>query len=213
MSIRRFFWTISLLVVIIALSACKPAHTVPPPVDMVGTSVSAALTAIPPRPASTPYPTYTPYPTPDLSGLFCEYQFCISHPADTPFFDLEVVNKDFTNHSSYTQGNLIGFIDQQIFIFMVWSQITGEFDPNRMITLVLNGDQTDGILITTDINGRSVSYMLLSSTPSPDILPYGLAAAWQCDDRQFGWKIYTTQDGQGNDYLRQAMSQFTCLAH
>ena len=209
---RRIFGTVSLLAVIIALSACKPAHTVAPSVDMVGTSVSAALTAIPPRPASTPYPTYTLYPTPDLSGLFCEYQFCISHPPDMPFFDLEVANQVFTDHSSYAQGNLIGF-NQQIYIFVVWSQLTGEFDPNGMMPLVLIGDQTDGVLLTEDIQGRPVSYSLLTSTPSPDMLPNGLAAVWQCGDREFGWKIYTTQDGQGNDFLRQAMSQFTCLAH
>ena len=211
MTIRSILWTVSLFAVGIVLSACKPAPiaAVTPAVDLVGTSVAAALTAIPPRPTYTPFPTYTPYPTTDLSGLFCEYAFCINHPVDIPFFDLEVVNQTFTNHSSYTQGNLIGF-NQQLTIFVAWSQLSGEFDPNSMIALMLTGDQRDGVLLTLDIHTRLVSYTKLTSTPSPDVLPFGLAAAWQCNDRQFGWKIYTAQPEDGETYLRQALHQFTC---
>jgi hypothetical protein len=203
----------NLLLVLIALilAACRtqvPTEPPAPQVDAVGTAVAAALTAVPPRPTYTPYPTATAYPTPDLSGLFCEYEFCIGHPARFPFFDLEVVNDYTTNRSDYAQGMLIGF-DGNLYIFLSWSQMAGQFDPGVMLAAALQADIPQEVRITEDINGRPVTYTLLQTTPS-SMVPYGLAAAWQCGERQFGWKVYTAQDGQGIEYLWQAMGSFRC---
>lgn len=209
MIMRIRLWTLILLAV--SLAACSPrADIAPTPnVDVVGTAVAAALTALPPPPAPTAYPTYTPYPTTDLSGLFCEYDFCAGHPEGIPFFDLEVVNDYTTNRSSYAQGNLIAF-SENLYVFLAWSQQVGEFDPSLMLNLVLRGDATQEIGFTEDINGRQVSYIWLTTTASADVVPFGLAAAWRCGDRAFGWKVYTSLEDQGLEYLWQALSRFEC---
>jgi hypothetical protein len=211
MKIKSVF--IALLLFALTLAACgaKPSTEVPAPqVDTVGTAVAAALTAIPPRPTYTPYPTATSYPSPDLSGLYCEYEFCIGHPAGFPLFDLEVVNDYTVNRSDYAQGMMIGF-NETLYFFLSWSQMAGEFDPGVMLAAALQADVPQEVRITEDIDGRPVTYILLQSTSSP-VVPFGLVAAWQCGDRQFGWKVYTTQDGQGIEYLWQALSRFRCNA-
>ncbi|MEZ0395066.1 MAG: hypothetical protein ABWK53_01340 [Anaerolineales bacterium] len=202
----KTLWIFALLL----LSACRSQTAAPasPPIDVVGTSVAAALTSVPPQPTFTPYPTYTPYPTPDLSGLFCEYEFCIGHPDGVPFFDLEVVNDYLTHRSSYEQGILIGFSDS-VYIFFAWSRLYGDYDPNVMLTTVLLADTPQETRLTADFGGRAVTYVALASTPST-ILPQGLAAAWQCGDRQFGWKAYTNQQAQALDLLNQALARFRC---
>jgi hypothetical protein len=211
MKIKSIFAALLLFALTLAACGAKPSSETPAPaIDTVGTAVAAALTAVPPRPTYTPYPTATPYPTPDLSGLFCEYEFCIGHPAGFPLFDLEVVNDYTANRSGYAQGILIGF-DGNLYIFLSWSQVAGQFDPGVMLAAALQTDVPQEVRITEDINGRPVTYVLLQTTPSP-VVPFGLVAAWQCGDRQFGWKIYTAQDGQGIEYLWQALGSFRCDA-
>jgi len=205
----RLRFAICILISLI-LSSCGPKAGSPatPSVDTAGTAVAAALTAIPPQPTYTPYPTTTPYPTLNLAGLFCEYEFCIGHPARFPFFDLEVVNDFTANRSSYDQGMLIGF-DGSLYIFLSWSRLVGDYDPSTMLTASLQTDLPQETRLTEDIGGRAVTYILLQSTAAPT-LPYGLAAAWRCGDRQFGWKIYTPADGQALDYLWEAVNRFRC---
>jgi hypothetical protein len=79
-----------------------------------------------------------------------------------------------------------------------------------MINFILLTDKAQETVFKEDISGRPVSYVLLTSTPSPDLQPYGLAAAWQCGDREFGWKIYTTIDGEGLNSLWEAIGRFSC---
>lgn len=199
-----------IMILLLLLPACRPRTSTPaaPPVDVVGTSVAAALTAIPPQPTYTPYPTYTPPPTPDLRGLFCEYEFCIGHPVGVPFFDLEVVNDFQTNRSSYEQGILIGF-SEAVYLFFSWSRLYGSYDPNVMLTVVLLGDPPQETRLTVNLGGRPVTYVSLAATAST-LLPEGLAAAWQCGDRQFGWKVYAGQEAQALDLLHQALERFRC---
>jgi hypothetical protein len=200
----------AIFIILFLLSSCGPKAGSPatPSVDVASTAVAAALTAIPPQPTHTPYPTATPYPTLDLAGLFCEYEFCIGHPARFPFFDLEVVNDYTANRSSYDQGMLIGF-DGSLYMFLSWSRLVGEFDPAPMLAASLQTDQPQETRLTEEIGGRIVTYTLLQSTAAP-ALPFGLAAAWKCGDRQFGWKIYAPADGQAVDYLWEAVSRFRC---
>lgn len=204
---RRLFFLSLLTLTLLAACGADPTPAPPQP-DVVATSVAAALTALPQAAPPTPYPTYTPYPTADLSGLFCEYQFCLGHPANFPLFDLEVVNNYTTNRSDYSQGNLIGFNDQ-LYIFVVWNQFSGQFDPNVALTIVLGEDLPGRTIISEDMNGRAVTYLTLESTPS-EVVPFGLAAVWKCGDRWFGWKVYSMNDGQVLDLLWEAVSRFTC---
>lgn len=202
---------LSLLLPALLLAACG-ADPVPagPRTDVVATAVAAALTAVPSMLPATPYPTYTSYPTADLAGIYCEYGFCIGHPAHFPFFDLEVVNNYTARRSDYSQGNLIGF-NERLYIFLIWSQFSGEFDPNIALNFVLGQDPPAGAIIGEDVGGRPVTHIALQSTPS-EVVPFGLAAAWKCADRWFGWKAYTSQDNQAINLLWEAMSRFTCAS-
>jgi hypothetical protein len=202
MSIRSLPGILALAASLGLLAACGPKPSSP----LAGPTDTPAVSALP---TYTPYPTFTPVPALELTGLYCEYEFCIGHPAGIPLFDLEVVNQTVTSRSSYAQGNLIGF-DPQFYVFLVWSQSAGEFDPAAMIDFILRGDQPQDTIFSESLGGRTVSYVLLASTQSPDVLPYGLAAAWKCGDRAFGWKVYTPQDAQGMDFLRQALARFAC---
>ena len=81
----------------------------------------------------------------------------------------------------------------------------------KISTAVLQADAPQETRLTTDFGGRAVTYVSLLSTPST-LLPHGLAAAWQCGDRQFGWKAYTSQETQALELLRQALERFRCNA-
>jgi len=48
------------------------------------------------------------------------------------------------------------------------------------------------------------------SPPPAKSSPYGLAAAWECGDRWFGWKAYSAQEDQPLNLLWEAVSHFTC---
>lgn len=204
---RKILYLPLLLAVLLAACGADPKPAAPQP-DVVATAVAAALTAAPQAAPPTPYPTYTPYPTADLSGLFCEYEFCLGHPAHFPLFDLEAANNYATNRSDYSQGNLIGFNDQ-LYIFFIWNQFSGQFDPYVALNFVLGQDLPENTLLSEDINGRAVTYVRLASTPSA-VVPYGLAAVWQCGERWFGWKVYSAQDGQALNLLWEAVGRFTC---
>lgn len=177
------------------------------PVDEVATRVAATLTAWPTMTLPKPPPTPTPYPTDDLVGLFCEYEFCIGHPPHFPFFDLQVINS-LTTRSEYAQGNLIGF-NNQLYIFLIWSQYSGEFEPKAALNFTLGEDQPAPLILTENIGGRSVTYVKLESTPS-NLLPYGLAAVWKCGGRWFGWKVYSPQENEPINLLWEAVRRFRC---
>src|SRR5438105_3978447 len=88
-SITKWRYLFSLASFSLLLAACNMPGTQPPvdPQAEINDAVVATIAAIP---TYTPYPRPTPAASPtlaQLTGLFCEYGFCIGHPADMVFID------------------------------------------------------------------------------------------------------------------------------
>jgi hypothetical protein len=179
----------------------------------VATAVAATVAAqpVPQEPGTqapyTPYPTSTPYPTLSLSGLFCGYEFCIGHPADLSFIDA-VFTRDQAETSNYAYGIVLAF-RPNLFMQVQWTLKAGEARPYDMLDLVKDRDASLGSLQVDQFGEVIATYDTLVATSSSE-LPHGVIAAWECADREFGWKVYTPQDGQGADLLREALERFDC---
>lgn len=163
-------------------------------------------------------PTYTPYPPPhfppttapmNLSGIFCEYQFCIGHPVDMAFFDVSAQNNPAAP-SAVSQG-LMAAYNANLFIQIVWQDAPGTSDAQFMLDLVMDKalDARAGNLDPFAIGDLTVLYVPITTTASP-ILPYGAAAAWTCGGRAFAWKTYTPQPELAKNLLNEALQKFRC---
>lgn len=201
----------SLCLLLLTLTACSPKAPTPSPQTLIQQSVSATLAAIP-TPTQIPLPT--PYPTPtafNLAGLFCEYQFCIGHPADVAFFDLSA-QKNPTTPSSYNQGIITAFnITSQIFIQVMWQSSAGSTDPQPLLEIILDDaqDAAQGNKEIKLIRNMNVVYTAITSTATP-LLPVGGAGAWNCGDRLFAWKVYTPDAASAAPLFEEAIARFTC---
>lgn len=201
---------LAFFVTIIVLAACAPKNDEAERQRAIAQSVIATMAAIP---TYTPYPTYPPPPTPrpPLQGVFCEYGFCIGHPVDFPFYDLNVAEKGVGAPSSYTSGKLLGFKNDFAFITVFWVQSTGTWDPSGLIDVTLTefGDTPTGSLDIDLVGPLNVAVQPL--TPKDSVtLRAGLAANWRCGDRDFVWKVYTQSDEQARNLLHEALSKFDC---
>jgi hypothetical protein len=117
--LKRFL--LILLVCLSFITACGPAT---PSVDeQISIAVQQTIAAIP---TFTPYPPPRILPTPTLvniAGLFCEYQFCIGHPAEMAFFDVSA-QRNPTAPSTAAQGLLAAY-NANLFIQFVWQDAPG----------------------------------------------------------------------------------------
>ncbi len=188
------------------LISCAPKAPTPDINEQINQIVAATLMALPtaaPIPTSTPYPSPTPF---DLSGFFCEYKFCIGHPADIAFFDLSAQKNPLTP-SAYGQGIIAAF-NGSMYIQLIWQSTPGAVDPQPLLDLTLGGgaDTRSGNPDVKLVRGMNVVYTAITST----ILPYGGAGAWTCGDRTFAWKVYTQQAETAAPLFEEALAKFTC---
>ena len=202
-----FLWIITILT-LLSTSACTQKQTLDPNVQ-IRQAVVATIAAIP---THTPYPIPTSYPTPTLmtlSGLFCEYQFCIGHPPDVAFFDVSA-QRNPASPSSYSQGLMAAF-NGNLFIQILWQHAPGTSDPKFLLDLILEEgvDTRVGTMDVKLIRDMNVLYTPITSTAS-SVLPYGGAGAWTCGERVFAWKAYTPQDGQAATLFDEAIKRFRC---
>jgi hypothetical protein len=199
-----------LLMFVVIVSACAPKQDpAAQQVQQSQESIAATLAAIPkstPAPSSTPFPTATPF---DLAGLFCEYQFCMGHPIDMAYFDVNAKNNP-ASPSTYSQG-LIAAFNPNLFIQMAWQIAPGASDPQFMLDVILDEgvDTRVGTLDVKLIRDMNVIFSPITSTASP-VLPYGGGAAWVCGERVFAWKIYTPQAESAQPLFQEAFTRFTC---
>jgi hypothetical protein len=194
-----------LILVSIILTACAPK---PDPNIQVQQAVIETLAALPTgtaQPAATPLPTPTPL---DLIGLFCEYQFCVGHPADMAFFDVSAQNNPAAP-STYSQG-LVAAFNGNLFIQMTWQLAPGTADPQFMLDLILDDvDTRVGDLDVKLIRDMNVVYTPITSTATA-VLPFGAAGAWICGERAFAWKVYSPQAENTQALFDQAIERFQC---
>lgn len=193
------------LITIILLSACS-AKT-PTPSMSVDEAVAAFLTSQPQitaQPTFTPYPTYTPEAA-NLSGLFCEYQFCVGHPADTVLFDV----RDAQDPSLYNAGMLAAY-RPDYFNLIIWQPTNGSDDPQFMLDLVLDS-AVDTRVRTLEVNLVGDLTTFYSAISNGSALSSGGAAAWICGDRAFGWKVYAESEELAYNFFQEAMAKFRCM--
>jgi hypothetical protein len=194
-----------LILVSIILTACALK---PDPKIQVQQAIIETLAALPTgtaQPAATPLPTPTPL---DLIGLFCEYQFCVGHPADMAFFDVSAQNNPAAP-STYSQG-LVAAFNGNLFIQMTWQLAPGTADPQFMLDLILDDvDTRVGDLDVKLIRDMNVVYTPITSTATA-VLPFGAAGAWICGERAFAWKVYSPQAENTQALFDQAIERFQC---
>jgi hypothetical protein len=201
----RFYRYLTFILLLI-LTACGKRTD---PNTQIDQAVAATLSSIP-KPTSNPIPTPYPTPTPfDLRGLFCEYQFCIGHPLDMAFYDVNA-QQNAGAPSSYSQG-IIASYNANLFIEAIWQISPGTADPQFLLDLILD-DGIDTRLGTLDvklIRDMNVVYTAITTTASP-VLPYGGSAAWTCGERVFAWKVYTPDQASAPGLFESALARFTC---
>ena len=176
-------------------------------------AVAATLHAMPrptAAPSPLPMPTFTPMA---LSGIFCEYQFCIGHPSDMAFYDVSALQNPAAP-SSYGQGDLTAWKPPPgPFLQVIWQEAPGVTDPSFMLDVIT---QPAGDARTGSIEPRVVGYLNVfytSITPAAgaaSTMPYGAAAAWTCSGRAFAWKVYSAQQELASSLLDDALSHFRC---
>lgn len=199
-----------LLAFSVFLSACNLKAT-PDPNVQIQIAVNATLAAIPspaPAPTNRPIPSPTPF---SLTGLFCEYQFCIGHPPEMAFYDVVAKqNPDSPAANTYENGILAAH-NNSLFIEMIWQHAPGATDPIFLMDLILEDglDTPLGAYNLTLIHDLNVLFSPITTTASP-LLPFGGVAGWVCGDRAFAWKVYTPQDGTAEALLQEALAKFSC---
>ena len=195
-----------ILLLLFILTACGQR---PDPNSQINQAVAATLASIPtptPNPIPTPYPSPTPS---DLRGLFCEYQFCMGHPLDMAFFDVNA-QQNAGSPSTYSQGILASY-NANLFIQMIWQISPGAADPQFLLDLILD-DGIDTPVGTPEvklIRDMNVVYTGITISASP-VLPYGGGAAWTCGERVFAWKAYTPDQTSAPGLFESALARFTC---
>ena len=199
-----------LLTLLFILTAC--GRGTPDPNILIDQAVAATLSAIPTppsdsRPLPTPYPTPTPF---DLNGLFCEYQFCIGHPAEMAFYDVSAVTSNQGTPSTYQTGLLAAYSGSLV-IQLMWQFSPGTADPQFLLDLIVDEgiDTRVGTVEVKLIRDMNVVYTPITTTVTP-ILPFGGAAAWTCGDRVFAWKVYTPDAASASALFENALARFNC---
>jgi len=189
------------------ITSCGPAT--PSVNEQISIAVQQTVAAI---------PTFTPYPPPvilststpvSLAGLYCEYQFCIGHPADMAFFDVSAqVNP--AAPSTASQGHLVAY-NANLVIQFLWQDAPGSTDPQFMFDVILDAkvDTRNGNLDPLLIGNLNVLYIPIVFSAST-VLPNGGTAAWVCGGRAFGWKVYTPQPELAKNLLIEAVQNFRC---
>jgi hypothetical protein len=191
---------------IVILSSCSAKPT-PSPQAQIEAAVAATLANIP---TYTPYPLPTEVPTPtpfSLDGVFCEYSFCLGHPADVYLLD-DGARRNPPVPSGYTSGVLFGYT-QSLFLQFTWRVSDPNFDAQSAMRLVLEeSEQFQGNFDVQLFGDLNVYYQPITTVTT--VLPYGAIATWQCGGRDFMWKVYTPQDGMAPGLLKQALEKFRC---
>jgi hypothetical protein len=201
------FPTLGLILFLFA--SCAPKTVTPDPNFQIQQAVAATLASIPTvKPAVPP----TPYPTPtafSLTGIYCEYQFCIGHPDGMAFYD-HLATLNVRTPSAYNNGFLASYQIPDLLINLIWLQAPGTSDPKFLLDTILDkqSDTATGSLDVKLIHNMNVIYTPITTTISQ--FPFGGAGAWTCGDRVFAWKIYTPKSETTASLFDAALARFTC---
>ena len=197
---------IALLAGVFINTACGPKSDTKLQIQQ---AVAGTLSALPTAvliPTTTPVASATPA---SLTGLFCEYEFCIGHPPEMAFLD-GMALRDPLNPSRYAEG-LMAAYQGNLYIQLDWQSAPGISDPSFMLNTILQDgvDTRNGNQSAKLTRGINVIYTAITTTAHP-ATPYGGAAAWTCGDRAFAWKVYTPQPESAEALFNDALARFHC---
>lgn len=173
-------------------------------------AVQQTLAALPTNPggdaAISPTATIVP-----LKGLFCEYEFCIGHPAGMALFDVVAKNNPTSPTASTFGSGDLAAVNETLFIEVKWQSAPNGSDGQFMLDNILqdSADQRNGDVTAILLRNLNVYFVPITSTASPQ-LPYGGAAAWVCGARAFAWKTYSTQPDLAKNLLLDSLQAFRC---
>lgn len=192
------------------LSACgsTPGPTLQQQIQLAVAATMSSLPRPTAAPPPTPQPTFTPVP---LTGIFCEYQFCIGHPSDMAFYDVSAAQNQ-ASPSTYSQGIMAAY-SSKLFIQILWQEAPGVTDPQFMLDLIMQygADTRNGSVEPKLVGDLNVFFVPITPTAgAASTLPYGAAAAWTCGGRAFAWKAYTPEQDLAATLLADALSRFRC---
>lgn len=203
---RILLWTLTLpLLSALVLVGCRQKQQ-PDLAQDITDAVVGTLSALP---SPTVVPTPAPLPTQTLSGLFCEYEFCIGHPNDLPLFDAKRDN-NAAEFSAYGAGRVAGY-RENLFIIVAWVSSTGPWDPGGMMKVLQDefGAPANGEYKIDLLGDLNVGYQPVEP-PASSIFTSGLSATWRCGDRDFAWMAFATKDGEAPTLLTDALAKFRC---
>lgn len=200
---------VGLILTALSLAACGPAR---PSVDQqIQLAVQQTIAAIP-----TTTPAAIPSPLPPatealLTGLFCEYQFCIGHPAGMAFFDVIAKQNPSAPTASVFDDGILAANNSSLFLEVMWQSAPNGSDGQFMLDLVMDKqvDSRSGDPQPILLRNLNVFFVPIATTATA-VLPYGGAAAWSCGGRAFAWKAYTTQPDMAKSLLMDALQVFRC---
>ena len=165
-----------------------------------------------PHPEPTPYPTYTPYPEPeaampDLTDLFCAYDFCIGHPAGAYLTDLDAPD----TWNDYDFGVLIGVNTTGSWMAVDWERAgRSEWQVEEQALDAANSlGEAQGEVRMEQVGGFDVA-VVASYDENDEELPYGSAAAWYCGGRGFRASVFNKTQALPEVLLLEAIGRFTC---
>jgi hypothetical protein len=205
---NRTFLILTFSLILLLATGCAK-NNAPSLEEQVRIAVAATIAAMP-QPTDAPPSTPQPIPTAfNLTGLFCEYQFCIGHPIDMAFFDVSA-QQNPVSPSTYSQGILAAF-NGNLFIQVIWQTAPGSSDPKFLLDTILeaNIDTREGTMDVMLVRGMNTLYTPITTTAT-SMLPHGGAGAWVCGDRVFAWKTYTPQAESARPLFDEALARFTC---
>jgi hypothetical protein len=211
--IKRTLLVPTLGLILFLLVSCAPqkrSATPDPNLQiLIDQAVSATLVAMP-APTQPPLPTPYPTPTPiSLAGIYCEYQFCIGHPAGMAYYD-HLATLDVGKPSAYGNGFLAAYQVPNVLVNLIWLQAPNTSDPKFLLDTILDkqSDTMTGSLEVKLIHSMNVVFTTI--TTSINGFPSGAAAAWTCGDRVFAWKVYTSQSETAVPLFDETLARFTC---
>lgn len=169
-------------------------------------TIAALPTDTPDAMPSPPAPTVIP-----LKGLFCEYEFCIGHPAGMVFFDVVAKENPTSATASTLESGDLAADNSSLFLEVKWQSAPGGSDGQFMLDVVMDPqeDKRSGDVQPLLVRNLDVFFVPIASTASAT-LPYGGAAGWVCGSRGFAWKAYATQPDLAKSRLTDALQVFRC---
>jgi len=144
---------------------------------------------------------------PDLTDLFCAYDFCIGHPAGAYLTDLDAPE----TWNDYDFGVLIGVNTTGSWMAVDWER-SGRSAwqiEEQALDAANSLGEAQGEVRMEQVGAFDVA-VVASYDEADEELPYGSAAAWYCGGRGFRASVFNETQSLPEVLLLEAIERFTC---